>query len=49
MMKPSWLIRTLAVILWAGFAVTAFGQSTNSGDINGIVTDRRVRQYQVRP
>jgi hypothetical protein len=39
MMKPSWLIRTLAVILWVGFAGLAFGQSTNSGDINGTVTD----------
>ena len=39
MMKPSWLSRTLAVILWVGFAGAAFGQSTNSGDISGIVTD----------
>src|SRR5580698_2351091 len=38
-MKPNWLIKIFAVILWAGFAGTAFGQSTNSGDINGTVTD----------
>ena len=39
MMKLRWSTTVLAVLLWAGFAGTAFGQNTNSGDINGIVTD----------
>src|SRR5271170_7656203 len=39
MMKSRWLTKMLAVVLWAGFAGTAFGQSTNSGDIRGTVTD----------
>ncbi len=39
MMRSSWLSRTLAVVLWVGFAGAAFGQSTNSGDISGTVTD----------
>ena len=39
MMKLRWSTNILAVLLWAGFAVTTFGQSTNSGDIRGVVTD----------
>ena len=39
MMKLRWSTTVLAVLLWAGFAGTAFGQSTNSADISGIVTD----------
>ena len=29
----------LTVLLWAGIRESAFAQSTNSGDISGIVTD----------
>ncbi len=39
MMKLRWSTTVLAVLLWAGFVGTAFGQSTNSADISGIVTD----------
>lgn len=39
MMKFKWLIMTLAVVLWAGFTGTGSAQSTNSGDISGVVTD----------
>ncbi len=39
MMKLRWSTTVLAVLLWAGFAGTTFGQSTNSGDIRGVVTD----------
>ncbi|MDQ2832753.1 MAG: carboxypeptidase-like regulatory domain-containing protein, partial [Acidobacteriota bacterium] len=30
---------TLAVTLWAGTRTSAFAQSTNAGDISGVVTD----------
>jgi hypothetical protein len=39
MVKLRWLSRVLAVLFWAGFAGPMFGQSTNSGDIRGVVTD----------
>jgi hypothetical protein len=38
-MKAKWLSRVFAITLCVGFAGSAFGQSTNSGDISGIVTD----------
>lgn len=37
-MRWRWLAVTLAVMLWASVG-TGFAQSTNSGDIRGIVTD----------
>lgn len=37
-MRWRWLVVTLAVMLWAGCGA-GFAQSTNSGDIRGIVTD----------
>jgi hypothetical protein len=39
MMNPKWSIKVGAVLLWAGLAGIAFAQSTNSGDIRGVVTD----------
>lgn len=39
MTKLRWLTMMLAVCLWAGLAGVGFAQSTNSGDISGIVTD----------
>src|SRR6202046_4509776 len=39
MMKVKWLAMALAVLLWAGAAGVILAQSTNSGDINGTVTD----------
>jgi hypothetical protein len=39
MMKLKLLAAMLAVLLSAGLAGTALGQSTNSGDFNGVVTD----------
>lgn len=39
MMKLRWSAMMLAVMLWAGFVGAGFAQSTNSGDIRGIVTD----------
>src|SRR5260370_25185979 len=39
MMKPKWSTMILAALLWAGLAGIVFAQSTNSGDINGTVTD----------
>ena len=38
-MKAKWLTKVIAIALCVGFAGVAFGQSTNSGDINGTVTD----------
>src|ERR1700738_3383021 len=38
MMKSRWSTNILAVLLWAGFAGIVLGQSTNSGDIRGVVT-----------
>jgi len=38
-MKLRWSTMMLAVLLWAGFVGAGFAQSTNSGDIRGIVTD----------
>jgi len=38
-MKFRWSAMMLAVMLWAGFVGAGFAQSTNSGDIRGIVTD----------
>ncbi len=38
-MKFRWLAAMFAVILWAGYVGVGFAQSTNSGDIRGIVTD----------
>jgi Carboxypeptidase regulatory-like domain len=38
-MKLRWLILMLGALLLAGFSVGAIAQSTNSGDISGIVTD----------
>src|ERR1700716_2531638 len=39
MMKSRWSTKILAVLLWAGLAGIVLGQSTNSGDIRGVVTD----------
>jgi hypothetical protein len=39
MMKPKWSTMIPAALLWAGLAGFVFGQSTNSGDIRGVVTD----------
>ena len=39
MMMQRWSARVLAAVLWTGFAGIALGQSTNSGDIRGIVSD----------
>jgi hypothetical protein len=39
MMKPKWSTKILTVLLCAGLAGIAFGQSTNSGDIRGVVSD----------
>ena len=38
-MKPRWSTKILATLLCAGLAGISFGQSTNSGDIRGVVTD----------
>jgi hypothetical protein len=38
-MKLRWSAMTLAVLLGVGFTGSAFAQSTNSGDISGVVTD----------
>lgn len=38
-MKWKWLTMTLAVVLWAGTTTSVFAQSTNAGDISGVVTD----------
>jgi Carboxypeptidase regulatory-like domain len=38
-MKSRLLTKMYGVILFVGFAGIAFGQSTNSGDIRGVVTD----------
>lgn len=38
-MKAKWLTKVIAITLCIVFAGIAFGQSTNSGDINGTVTD----------
>ena len=39
MMKLRWSTTVLAALLWAGSSGIMFGQSTNSGDISGIVSD----------
>jgi hypothetical protein len=38
-MRFRWSTRILTTLLWIGLAGIAYGQSTNSGDINGTVTD----------
>src|SRR5258708_19181536 len=38
-MRSRWSTMMLATLLWIGLAGIAYGQSTNSGDINGTVTD----------
>ena len=38
-MRITWSTKILGTLLWAGLAGIAFGQSTNSGDIRGVVTD----------
>ena len=38
-MRWRWLAVTFALMLWAGCVGAGFAQSTNSGDIRGIVTD----------
>src|ERR1700733_11769422 len=39
MMKFKWLAAAFAVLLWAALPGITLAQSTNSGDINGTVTD----------
>ena len=39
MMKFKWLAAASAVLLWAALPGATLAQSTNSGDINGTVTD----------
>jgi hypothetical protein len=39
MMKFKWLVTAFAVLLWAAVPGVTFAQATNSGDINGTVTD----------
>lgn len=39
MMKFKYLITMLTVCLWVGLTGVGFAQSTNSGDISGVVTD----------
>ena len=39
MLKSRWSTTMLSVLLWAGLAGVVFGQSTNSGDIRGVVSD----------
>jgi hypothetical protein len=39
MMKFRWLAMMFTVLLWTGSVRVATAQSTNSGDISGIVTD----------
>ena len=39
MRKFQWLAMLFTVLLWTGITQDAFSQSTNSGDISGLVTD----------
>ncbi len=39
MLKFRWVTMMLTVLLWAGISNTVLAQSTNSGDISGVVTD----------
>ena len=39
MRKFQWLAMLFTVLLWTGITQDAFSQSTNSGDISGVVTD----------
>jgi hypothetical protein len=38
-LRVSWLTIALAVVAWIGLTEAGFAQSTNSGDIRGVVTD----------
>ena len=38
-MRIKWLVVLFTTLLWAGFSGISLAQNTNSGDINGIVTD----------
>ena len=38
-MRSKWLVVLFTTFLWAGFSGISLAQNTNSGDINGIVTD----------